>query len=749
MEKQIEEQIIRTEYSDLMQKSYIDYAMSVIIARALPDVRDGLKPVQRRTLYDMYELGIRFDRPYRKCARIVGDTMGKYHPHGDSSIYDALVVMSQDFKKGMPLIDGHGNFGNIEGDGAAAMRYTEARLNRVTQEAFLSDLDKNVVDFVPNFDETEKEPSVLPAKLPNLLVNGSDGIAVGMATSIPPHNLGEVIDAAKAYLKNPDISTESLLKLMPGPDFPTGGIVVNKDELSSIYETGVGKIKIRGRVQTEKLKGGREQLVITEIPYPMIGANIGKFLNDIAALVESKKAPEITDISNQSSKEGIRIVLELRKGADTENLKNMLYKKTRLEDTFGVNMLAVADGRPETLGLKQILEHYIEFQYELATRKYRTLLTKEQEKREIQEGLIRACDVIDLIIEILRGSRNVKDAKACLTEGKTENIRFKSEASRKRAGKLRFTERQAAAILEMRLYRLIGLEIEALMAENAQTIKNIAAYEDILENHSSMTKVILKDMDAIKKAYARPRRTTVENAEEIVFEEKKIEEMPVMFLMDRFGYAKTIDMPTYERNKEAADSENKYVFPCMNTGRICVFTDTGRMHTVKVLDLPFGRFRDKGVPIDNFSNYNSTEEQLAGIGSMEELKERKLLFATKDSMLKVVDGSEFETSKRTVAATKLGENDRVLLAEPIEGTEQLVLQSREGYFLRFSVSEVPGKKKGAAGVRGMRLGEGDHLEAVYLYQAGREETITYKEKQLVLNKLKSGSRDTKGVKVRA
>ncbi len=744
----MEEQIIRTEYSDLMQKSYIDYAMSVIIARALPDVRDGLKPVQRRTLYDMYELGIRFDRPYRKCARIVGDTMGKYHPHGDSSIYEALVVMSQDFKKGLPLVDGHGNFGSIEGDGAAAMRYTEARLEKVTQEAFLSDLDKNVVDFVPNFDETEKEPSVLPARLPNLLVNGSDGIAVGMATSIPPHNLGEVIDAAKAYLKDPEITTESLLRLMPGPDFPTGGIVVNKDELSAIYETGMGKIKVRGRVQVEKLKGGKEQLVITEIPYPMIGANIGKFLNDIAALVESKKAPEITDISNQSSKEGIRIVLELRKGADTENLKNMLYKKTRLEDTFGVNMLAVADGRPETLGLKQILEHYIEFQYELATRKYRTLLTKEQEKREIQEGLIRACDVIDLIIEILRGSKNVKDAKACLIEGKTDNIRFKSEASRKRASKLRFTERQAAAILEMRLYRLIGLEIEALMAENAQTIKNIAAYEDILENHASMTKVILKDMEAIKKAYARPRRTSIENAAEIVFEEKKIEEMPVMFLMDRFGYAKTIDMPTYERNKEAADSENKYVFPCINTGRICVFTDTGRMHTIKVLDLPFGRFRDKGVPIDNFSNYNSTEEQLVGIGSMEELKERKLIFATKGSMLKVVDGSEFETGKRTVAATKLGEEDRVLLAEPIEGSEQLVLQSQEGYFLRFSISEVPEKKKGAIGVRGMRLGANDCLESAYLYRTGTEQTITYKEKPVTLNRLKLGSRDTKGVKIR-
>ena len=744
----MEEQIIRTEYSDLMQKSYIDYAMSVIIARALPDVRDGLKPVQRRTLYDMYELGIRYDRPYRKCARIVGDTMGKYHPHGDSSIYEALVVMSQDFKKGMPLVDGHGNFGSIEGDGAAAMRYTEARLQKVTQETFLADLDKDVVDFVPNFDETEKEPSVLPVRLPNLLVNGSDGIAVGMATSIPPHNLGEVIDAAKAYLKNPEISTEKLLELMPGPDFPTGGIIVNKDELPAIYESGTGKIKIRGRVQVEKLKGGREQLVITEIPYPMIGANIAKFLNDVAGLVESKKAPEITDISNQSSKEGIRIVLELKKGADTENLKNMLYKKTRLEDTFGVNMLAVADGKPETLSLRQILEHYIEFQYELTTRKYRTLLTKEQEKREIQEGLIKACEVIDLIIEILRGSKNIKDAKACLTAGVTDGIRFKSEASKKRAARLRFTERQAQAILEMRLYRLIGLEIQALMEENQKTLKNIAEYEDILENHSSMTHVILRDMDAIKKAYARPRRTAIENAEAIIYEEKKIEEMPVMFLMDRFGYAKTIDMSVYDRNKEAADNENKYVFSCMNTGKICIFTDTGKQHTVKVQELPFGKFRDKGVPIDNFGNFSSSEEQIVGIGSMEALKHQKLLFGTRQGMLKIVDGTEFETKMRTMAATKLNEGDELLRVTVTDGTEQVVLQSRDGYFLRFDVSEIPEKKKGAAGVRGMRLAEKDALEAIHLYHTGQEESVEYKDKQLVLNKLKAGSRDTKGVKVR-
>ena len=322
--------IIRTEYSEEMQKSFIDYAMSVIIARALPDVRDGLKPVQRRTLYDMHELGIRYDKPYRKSARIVGDTMGKYHPHGDSSIYDSLVVMSQDFKKGMPLIDGHGNFGNIEGDGAAAMRYTEARLQKITQEAFLADLDKDVVDFMPNFDETEKEPTVLPVKIPNFLVNGSEGIAVGMATSTPPHNLGEVIDAMKAYMLDENITTRELMRYIKGPDFPTGGIVTNKDELLEIYETGTGKIKIRGKVEYEKSKGGKTNVVITEIPYPMIGMNISKFLQDVAALAESKKTQDIVDISNQSSKEGIRIVIELRRDADPENFVNLLYKKTQI-----------------------------------------------------------------------------------------------------------------------------------------------------------------------------------------------------------------------------------------------------------------------------------------------------------------------------------------------------------------------------------------------------------------------------------
>ena len=425
-EEVIEEQIIKTEYSDIMQKSYIDYAMSVLMSRAVPDVRDGLKPVQRRVLYAMHELGLKYDKPYRKSARIVGDAMGKYHPHGDSSIYEALVVMAQDFKKGMALVDGHGNFGSIEGDGAAAMRYTEARLRKVTQEALLSDLDKDVVDFIPNFDETEKEPSVLPAKIPNLLVNGTEGIAVGMATSMPPHNLGEVIEGIKAYMNNPDITVAELMEYIPGPDFPTGGIVTNKDELLSIYETGNGKIKIRGNIEIEQGKAGKMKIVVTEIPYTMIGANIGKFLTDIVALIDAKKTSDIVDISNQSSKDGIRIVVEVKKDANVENLKNMLIKKTKLEDTFGVNMLAVADGRPETLSLKDIIIHNVNFQREINTRKYKTLLNKELDKKEIQEGLIKACDVIDLIIEIIRGSKEVKIAKRCLVEGVTEGINFKS-----------------------------------------------------------------------------------------------------------------------------------------------------------------------------------------------------------------------------------------------------------------------------------------------------------------------------------
>ena len=742
------EKIIQTEYSEVMEKNYIDYAMSVIIARALPDVRDGLKPVQRRTLYDMQELGIRYDKPYRKSARIVGDTMGKYHPHGDSSIYDALVVMAQDFKKGLPLVDGHGNFGSIEGDGAAAMRYTEARLQKITQIAFLEDLDKDVVDFMPNFDETEKEPVVLPVKIPNILVNGAEGIAVGMATSIPPHNLGEVIDAAKAYMRNTEISTRELLHYLKGPDFPTGGIVCNKDDLVSVYETGSGKLRLRGKVDIEKGKAGKTNVVISEIPYTMIGMGISKFLLDVAALSETKKTNDIVDITNQSSKDGIRIVIELRKDADVDHFISMLYKKTKLEDTFGVNMLAVADGRPETMGLKAILKHVIDFQFEVNTRKYNNLLQKEKEKREVQEGLIKACSVIDLIIEILRGSKDRAMAKKCLVEGDTTGIQFKSRESRIMAEQLKFTERQANAILEMRLYKLIGLEIEALIKEHDETMANIYRYEDILSSHDSMTMVIESELDDLKKEFGRKRRTVIENTEQTVYVEKKMDEMDVCFLMDRFGYAKTIDLPTFERNKEAALAENKYVFTCKNTGKICIFTDMGQLYTVKAADLPFGKFRDKGIPIDNVSGYDTAKERIICAASQSELNLYRIVFVTEQAMLKIVDGGEFDVSKRSVAATKLQEDDRVLLVEVIKDQRNMILQSRDGYFLRFALEEIPDKKKNAIGVRGMKLGAGDLLEEAYLTQAISDRSIVYKEKTIELNKLKLGKRDAKGVKVR-
>ena len=751
------EQIIKTEFSDIMQKSYIDYAMSVICQRALPDVRDGLKPVQRRVLYAMQELGLSADKPHRKSARIVGDTMGKYHPHGDSSIYEALVVMEQDFKKGMPLVDGHGNFGSIEGDGAAAMRYTEAKLQKFTQEVYLADMDKNVVDFQSNFDETEKEPVVLPVRIPNLLINGAEGIAVGMTTSIPPHNLSEVVDGVKAYMDNPDITTEELMEYVKGPDFPTGGIVVNQKELKNIYETGSGKMKLRGKVHFEKAKkrSERDKLVITEIPYTMIGANISKFIADVVGLIENKTTSDIVDVSNESSKEGIRIVLELRRNADVERLENLLYKKTRLEDTFGVNMLAIANGRPELLSLKDIISYHTRFHYEVLTRKYETLLKKELEQKEIKEGLIKASDMIDLIIEILRGSKNLKDAKNCLIHGETDNITFKTQKSKKEASKLCFTEKQASAILEMRLYRLIGLEIMALQEEYAEILKKIDKYQDILEHPASMKKVMKKDLEKIKKIYGFERKTELTNAKAAVVKALPIEEKEVVFVMDRFGYSKILDKSTYERNEETVLKEYRHIVHCMNTDKVCVFTDTGVMHQIKVQDIPAGRLRDKGTPLDNIGNYDSRNEQILLIAPDRTLKESSLLFVTAASMVKLVDGAEFIVQKKTVAATKLAEGDTLTAVRIVNAKEsitnaQIIMQSEEGYFLRFPLEEVTRKKKGAIGIRGMKLQEQDHVKHIYLTGVEEEDTpsIIYKEKELVFSKIRLMGRDGKGVKVR-
>ncbi len=744
------EQIISTEFADVMQKSFVDYAMSVITSRAVPDVRDGLKPVQRRVLYAMHELGLNFDKPHRKSARIVGDTMGKYHPHGDSSIYEALVVMEQDFKKGMALVDGHGNFGSIEGDSAAAMRYTEARLKKFTQEVYLKDLDKNVINFLSNFDETEQEPEVLPVRVPNILVNGADGIAVGMVTSIPPHNLGEVILAVEAFIEKEEISTKELMEYIKGPDFPTGGIVINQSELEEIYRTGSGKIKVRGKLEFEpaKKKNERDKLVITEIPYTLIGSNLGKLLADIAGLVEAKKTTDIVDILNQSSKEGIRIVLELRKNADIEKLSNLLYKKTKLEDTFGVNMLTIINGKPEKLGIRDIIRHYLDFQIDLVSRKYQYLLKKELEKKEIKEGLMRAYDCLDLIIEIIRGSRSIKEVKKCLISGETSKIQFKKQTSQKAAAKLNFTEAQATAILELRLQKLVGLEIQALEKEYKEILKNIAQYTDILENHSSMLRVIQKDLEAIRKEFSLERRTEILNAQAAVYEEAPIAEQEIVFTMDRFGYAKTMDLSTYERNTETIEHENKYVFRCMNTDRICIFTDTGNMHQIKMLDIPFGKLRDKGRPIDNLGNYSSAGEAIVGIFTFSYIRERKLFFATTKGMVKLVDASEFDVNRKTVMATKLEEFDKVVCVCPVlENETEVLLSSHGGYMLRFSLEEVPEKKKSAIGVRGMKLAEKDYIEQAFLLE-NEQEMFTYRNNKVAVSRVKEMKRDEKGTKLR-
>lgn len=741
------EKILTTEYSEEMQRSYLNYSMSVITARAIPDARDGLKPVQRRVLYDMSELRLGHDKPHRKSARIVGDTMGKYHPHGDSSIYETLVVMSQDFKKGMALVDGHGNFGSIEGDGAAAMRYTEARLKKFAEEVYLKDLDKTV-QFVSNYDESEKEPEVLPVRVPNLLINGAEGIAVGMSTSIPTHNLGEVVDLVKAYIDRPDMSLEEMMEYMPGPDFPTGGIIANKKDLPAIYETGTGKIKLRGKIEVElgRRKSDRDKLVISEIPYTMIGAGINKFLVDIAELVENKTLSDVVDISNQSNKEGIRIVLELKKDADIEKIRNILYKKTKLEDTFGVNMLAIAHGRPETLNFRGILENYLEFQYENTTRKYQALLEKELEKKEIREGLIRACDVIDLIIAILRGSKNLKDAKACLMTGDISRIQFKHPGFEEDAKQLNFTEKQANAILEMRLYKLIGLEILALQKDYKECLKKIAEYEKILKSRDGMNRVIKEDLDHIKEEFAQPRKTLIENGKEAVYEESAVAVSEVVFVMDRFGYCKLLDRSTYDRNRETVDTEYKYVIPCLNTDKLCVFTDTGNLHQIKLMDVPSGKLRDKGTPIDNLSKYDGSKEEIIFLTNFGRLTGQILLFATKMAMVKQVPAEEFVTNNRTVASTKLQEGDSLLTVR-IVGTEtDLALQSASGMFLRFSMEDIPELKKNSRGVRGMKLGAGDELENVYFVT--QQPQITYKEKEVHLNRLKLAKRDGKGSKVR-
>lgn len=706
--QEVEEKIIDVEYSEVMQKSFLDYSMSVITARALPDVRDGLKPVQRRIVYDMHELGVGADKPYRKVARIVGDTMGKYHPHGDSSISGALVNLAQDFRNNSPLVDGHGNFGSIEGDSAAAQRYIEARMMPYTEDVLLRDIRENTVDFISNYDGTEKEPAILPAKLPNLLINGCEGIAVGMATNIPMHNMGEVVDAAIYKLENEKATTQELIQFVTGPDFPTGGIVANADDLLSVYESGSGRIRIRGKVAVEK-EAGKPRIVISEIPYTMIGEGIGKFMQQVATLAETRVLPEVADITNQSSKEGIRIVIDLKKDSDVQRVINILYKKTKLEDTFGYNCLAISNGKPETMSLADVFGAFVTFQYEIYTRKFTSLLGKAKKKAEIDEGLLKAIDVIDTIIEVLRGSKTVQQAKECLTRGEVKGIQFHTDQAQKEARKFSFTQLQAESILELRLQRLVGLELTVIQEDYEKVKKSIKRYEKLLGSRAEMRKEIKGELLALKEKYDTPRRTLIAQLEEVEIQKEEEVVLPAVVVVDRFYYIKALDPAAYEKNKEQIDNDSRFVFAGMGTDKkLIVFTDTGKAHTVKVRDLPYGKVKDKGVPIESVSGYSGKSEQIVAI---HEILGKELIFVSSDGYVKRVADTEFDVTRRTIDSTKL--TDGATVSDIIRYTGDTVqLTSAAGYRLRFKQGDIPVQGKVARGVTGMKMDKKDKITEV-------------------------------------
>lgn len=739
----VTENIISMDFTEEMKTSYRDYAMSVIIARALPDVRDGLKPVQRRILYAMKELGLAPDKPHRKSARIVGDTMGKFHPHGDSSIYDALVHMTEDYSLSVPLVDGHGNFGSIDGDGAAAMRYTEARLSDGAM-TMLSNLEKGLVEYMPNFDESEKEPVVLPAMLPNLLINGTTGIAVGMATNIPPHNTAEIINGVIACIDKPSISLSELMEYIPGPDFPTGGTIINKEEIENIYECGEGRLRVRGKCDIEPGTAGRTNIIITEIPYTVAG-NKTKLVESLVNLMRDKTFDEIYDVRDESGKD-IRIIVEVKKDRDAQNLLNGLYKKTPLEDTYGVNLLAVKDKQPIQFGLKSIIEEFISFQKELYTKEYEHLLDKAEKRREIVQGLIRATDVIDLIIEVLRGSQSLSQAKNCLIHGDITDIKFKSEESKKLAGEFDFTEKQADAILAMPLSKLIGLEILKLHEEETSLTTDIESYNKILGSEKELLKVIKARLRSYAKEFYSERRTVLDSIQNTGYIEKVVIE-DIYVLIDRFGYTKTIDLSSYQRLTPETLAEYPNIISMRSDDKLCVFTSNGNMHQIKASSLPRCRIKEKGTLIHTMCKLGNDE--LLTYASFNELFDSILLFVTEKGYIKLVSGAEFETNRQTINATKLEDGDKLICIKQISASEymsggkKVIMLTAKKLSLGFGLSEVSEFKKTSRGVKGIALENDDKLIYADCIDA-KEETGTLNGKRINYKKIRTRKRGAKG-----
>ena len=730
--------ILPIEIAEEMKKSYIDYSMSVIVGRALPDVRDGLKPVHRRILYSMSELNLTPDKPYRKSARIVGDVLGKYHPHGDSAVYLAMVRMAQDFSTRGLLVDGHGNFGSVDGDSPAAMRYTEARMSKLALE-LLRDIDKETVDFVPNFDESLKEPAVLPSRYPNLLVNGSNGIAVGMATSIPPHNLGEVIDATVHLIDNEECSVDDLMKFVKGPDFPTSAIIMGKENMAEAYRTGRGKVKVRARAVIEELPKGKQQIVVTEIPYQV---NKAKLVERIAELVKDKKVEGISDLRDESNRNGMRIVIELKRDVNANIVLNNLYKHSQMEETFSVIMLALVNGQPKVLNLKQILYHYVQHQKDVVTRRTKFELNKAEARAHILEGLRIALDNIDAVISLIRASKTTQEAKSGLME------------------KFGLTDIQAQAILDMRLQRLTGLERDKIEAEYEELIKKINRLKEILANERLLLNVIKEEMLIIKENYADERRTEIRHAEGEIDMRDLIEDEEIAITLTHFGYIKRLPADTYKSQKRGGRGisalttrEEDFVKHLVSTtthSKLLFFTNKGRVFRLNAYEIPEGKRQAKGTAIVNLLQLGPNEK-IATLLAIDEKDDNKyLLLATKNGIVKKTDREEFKNiNKAGLIAIGLREDDELIGVKVTDGNKDVLLVTKEGMSIRFDENDIRPMGRSAMGVKGITLSNDDKVVSMSLCEEGTDVLVVSENgfgKRTDINEYRTQIRAGKGIK---
>ena len=730
--------IIPVEIAEEMKNSYIDYAMSVIAGRALPDVRDGLKPVHRRILYSMSELNLTPDKPYRKSARIVGDVLGKYHPHGDTAVYFAMVRMAQDFSTRGLLVDGHGNFGSVDGDSPAAMRYTEARMSKLALE-LLRDIDKETVDFVPNFDESLKEPAVLPSRYPNLLVNGSNGIAVGMATSIPPHNLGEVIDATVHLIDNEECSVDDLMKFVKGPDFPTSAIIMGKENIAEAYRTGRGKVKVRARAVIEELPKGKQQIVVTEIPYQV---NKAKLVERIAELVKDKKVEGISDLRDESNRNGMRIVIELKRDVNANIVLNNLYKHSQMEETFSVIMLALVNGQPKVLNLKQILYHYVQHQKDVVTRRTKFELNKAEARAHILEGLRIALDNIDAVISLIRASKTTQEAKSGLME------------------KFGLTDIQAQAILDMRLQRLTGLERDKIEAEYEELIKKINRLKEILANERLLLNVIKEEMLIIKENYADERRTEIRHAEGEIDMRDLISDEEITITLTHFGYIKRLPSDTYKSQKRGGRGvaalttrEEDFIKELVTTtthSRLLFFTNRGRVFRLDAFEIPEGKRQSKGTAIVNLLQLAPNEKIATLIAIDAKDEDKYLLLATKKGIVKKTKREEFKNiNKSGLIAIGLRADDELIDVKLTDGNKDVLLVTKDGMSIRFDENDIRHMGRTAMGVKGITLSDDDEVVSMNLSDEGTDLLVVSENglgKRTDITEYRSQIRAGKGIK---